>query len=53
MNALINITASRLIGVLQRSGFLAKDLDYASVRAAMVIPSTTLLSPHRDYRPRP
>jgi uncharacterized membrane protein YkgB len=37
MNTLINITVNRLISILQRSGLLAKDLDYNIVRAAMVI----------------
>ena len=37
MNTLINVTVNPLVGILQRSGLLAKDLDYNLVRAAMVI----------------
>jgi uncharacterized membrane protein YkgB len=37
MNTLINVTLNAFISILQRSGLLAKDLDYHIVRASMVI----------------
>jgi uncharacterized membrane protein YkgB len=37
MNTLINATLNPFVGILQRSGLLAKDLDYHIVRASMVI----------------
>jgi hypothetical protein len=37
MNTLINVTLNPFISILQRSGLLAKDLDYQIVRASMVI----------------
>jgi uncharacterized membrane protein YkgB len=37
MNTLINVTLNPFISILQRSGLLAKDLDYYIIRASMVI----------------
>jgi uncharacterized membrane protein YkgB len=37
MNTLINATQNSLVGLLERSGLLAKDLDYHILRASMVI----------------
>jgi uncharacterized membrane protein YkgB len=37
MNKLINVALNPFISVLQRSGLLAKDVDYHIIRASMVI----------------
>jgi uncharacterized membrane protein YkgB len=37
MNTLINTTLNPLVGILRKSGLLARELDYHIVRASMVI----------------